>query len=442
MADQHSARRSPSFDMGIPNALVEAPDLGRASAVSLFRSRNPLAARPLPGSMKDGRRNRRAGVRERFGLAKVLQRRARARVAQLLAMAGVRVDGDAPWDMRVHDSRVHARIVAHGSLGLGEAYMDGWWDAEDLDGFLFRVLDARLDGRVGGIDDAALYVQSKFMNLQNSLRARVVGERHYDLGNDLFRSMLGQRMVYSCGYWKNADDLDTAQEAKLDLVCRKLGLAPGMRVLDIGCGWGEALEFAATHYGVSGVGVTISNEQAQFARDLCAGLPVEIRLQDYRELDERFDRIWSIGMFEHVGVKNYRNYFEVTRRCLADDGLNLVHTIGGNESTNHTDPWIEKYIFPNSMLPSAMQIGAAHEGLFVMEDWHNFGADYDRTLMAWRANFESAWPGLRDEYGERFYRMWRFYLSASAATFRCRRNQLWQIVLSPNGVTQGYPSLR
>jgi len=441
MANQQSARRTPSADMGIPDALVETPDLGRAGAVNLFRPRQSPAARPPPRSKNDARRNGRGGM-ERFGLARMLQKTAQDRVAQLLATAGVRIDDDAPWDMRVHDSRVYSRIIAHGSLGLGEAYMDGWWDAEDLDGFLERVLAARLDHCVGGFDDAALYVQSKLINLQNGLRARVVGKRHYDLGNDLFRAMLGRRLVYSCGYWKNAADLDAAQEAKLDLVCRKLGLRPGLRVLDIGCGWGEALEFAATRYGVSGVGVTISKEQATFARDLCAGLPIEIRLQDYRELDEPFDRIWSIGMFEHVGIKNYRNYFEVTRRCLAADGLNLLHTIGGNESTNHTDPWIEKYIFPNSMIPSAMQIGAAHEGLFVMEDWHNFGADYDRTLMAWRANFESAWPDLQEKYGERFYRMWRFYLSASAASFRCRRNQLWQIVLSPNGVAQGYASPR
>jgi cyclopropane-fatty-acyl-phospholipid synthase len=253
--------------------------------------------------------------------------------------------------------------------------------------------------------------------------------------------------VYSCGYWKNATDLDAAQEAKLDLVCRKLGLAPGQRVLDIGCGWGEALKFAAERHGVHGVGVTVSEEQAQFARELCAGLPVEIRVQDYREVGkgdggERFDRIWSIGMFEHVGVKNYRAYFETVRRCLAADGLTLLHTIGGNLSTNHTDPWIAKYIFPNSMIPSAQQLAAASEGLFVIEDWHNFGADYDRTLMAWRANFDAAWPSLRERYGERFQRMWRFYLAASAATFRSRRDQLWQVVLSPSGVAGGYVAPR
>lgn len=370
------------------------------------------------------------------------QARAHARIESLLNLAGVRIDGDAPTDMRVHDAQLYSRILQHGSLGLGEAYMDGWWDADDLDGFLFRLLDTRLDERVGGVEDAWLYLMARFLNLQRGRRAYVIGERHYDLGNDLFQAMLGKRLVYSCGYWKDAADLDAAQEAKLELIFRKLGLAPGMRVLDIGCGWGEALKLAAERYGVSGVGVTVSQEQAEYARDICRGLPVEIRLADYRELDESFDRVFSIGMFEHVGVKNYETYFKVARRCTVEDGLFLLHTIGSNVSSNHTDPWIAKYIFPNSMVPSAEQIANASEGVFVTEDWHNFGADYDRTLMAWRHNFESAWPTLEPSYGERFRRMWRFYLSASAALFRSRRDQLWQLVMSPRGVRGGYRAPR
>jgi cyclopropane-fatty-acyl-phospholipid synthase len=320
--------------------------------------------------------------------------------------------------------------------------MDGWWDTGDLDGFLFRLLDTRLDERVGGWEDAWLHIKSRLLNLQRGQRAYEIGERHYDLGNDLFQAMLGQRLVYSCGYWKDADNLDDAQVAKLELIFRKLELKPGMRVLDIGCGWGEALKLAAERHGVSGVGVTVSQEQADYAREICRGLPVEIRLADYRTLDESFDRVFSIGMFEHVGVKNYKTYFDVARRCTADDGLFVLHCIGSNVSSNHTDPWIAKYIFPNSMIPSAEQIAAASEGVFVTEDWHNFGADYDRTLMAWRANFDRAWGSLSARYGERFRRMWRFYLSASAAAFRARRDQLWQLVMSPRGVRGGYRAPR
>jgi len=370
----------------------------------------------------------------------------RKRVIALLESAGVHPGGGEPADPRIHDERFYARVLSQGSLGLGESYMDGWWDVDSLDGLLARLIDARLDQRVQGWASRLDDVRAWLLNLQTASRARVVGKRHYDIGNDLFHRMLGRRMVYSCGYWRQARDLDAAQEAKLDLVCRKLGLQPGMRVLDIGCGWGEALQYAAERYGVSGVGVTISREQAEYARRLCDGLPIEIRLQDYREIDEPFDRIFSIGMFEHVGVRNYHNYFELARRCLADDpatggGLFLLHSIGSNRSVRHTDPWIGRYIFPNSMLPSAAQIAGAVEGLFVIEDWHGFGVYYDRTLQAWRDNIEAAWNALPD-YDVRFQRMWRFYLCASMAVFRTRRAQLWQLVLSPRGVPGGYASVR
>ncbi len=376
----------------------------------------------------------------------------RDRVQSLLADAEVHIgDRAAPapheCDLQVHDNRLYARLLAQGSLGLGESYMDGWWDARSLDGLLYRLLDARTDQRVPGIADWFDRLRAGLMNLQTRHRAFTVGERHYDLGNDLYRAMLGRRMVYSCGYWQGANTLDGAQEAKLDLVCRKLGLQPGMRVLDIGCGWGEALKFAAENYGVSGVGITISHEQAALARSLCAGLPIEIRVQDYRDLDERFDRSFSLGMFEHVGIRNYRRFFDIARRCLHLDGkwgpgLFLLHTIGTNVSVNRTDPWIARYIFPNSMLPSAAQIAAASEGRFVIEDWHGFGTDYDQTLQAWRDNIERAWPSLPSRYDERFRRMWRFYLAASMATFRTRRSQLWQVVMSPRGIPGGYSAPR
>ena len=370
------------------------------------------------------------------------EERFRSRLQDLLADADIRVDGARAWDLRIHDPGLPARLLSGGSLALGESYMDGAWDADSLDGFLHRLLLAGVDRKVHGFADLRLAVLARLFNLQRGQRSYDVGERHYDLGNDLYAAMLGKRLVYSCGYWREAADLDAAQEAKLDLCCRKLGLRPGMTLLDIGCGWGEMLKFAAQRYGVSGVGVTISREQAEFARGLCEGLPVDIRVQDYRELDERFDRIVSIGMFEHVGVKNYPAYFEVARRCLDDDGLFLLHSIGGNLSRTHTDPWIAKYIFPNSMLPSAAQLTAAAEGHFVIEDWHNFGADYDRTLQAWRANVEAAWHALPARYDERFRRMWRYYLAGSMASFRARLIQLWQVVLSPRGVPGGYVASR
>ena len=359
------------------------------------------------------------------------------RIQRLLDAADVRLDGGRAWDIQVHDESFPDRVLAHGSLGLGESYMDGSWDAVELDSMLCRLLDARLDCRVRTLDDYWFAARSRLLNLPKR-RAFEIGRRHYDLGNDLYRAMLGCRLVYSCAYWPQARDLDQAQEHKLDLICRKLLLEPGLRVLDIGCGWGEALRFAADRYGISGVGITVSEQQAAYARELCRGLPIAIHLQDYRQVSGRFDRIFSIGMFEHVGVANYRRYFELARERLQDDGLFLLHTIANNVSVRSTDPWIGKYIFPNSMLPSAAQITAALEGLFVIEDWHGFGTDYDRTLQAWRDNIERAWPALGAYYDERFRRMWRYYLSASMATFRVRRSQLWQIVLSPRGRRGGY----
>jgi cyclopropane-fatty-acyl-phospholipid synthase len=360
------------------------------------------------------------------------------RAVNLLEHAGIHIDGPEPTDLQVHDERLYARVFAHGSLGLGESYMDGWWDADDLPGMFTRMLRAQLDDELKTLDTLIAHLKARFINLQRGDNAFEIGRAHYDLGNDLFQAMLGKRLVYSCGYWAQASNLDDAQVAKLDLICRKLRLQPGQRVLDIGCGWGEALKYAAEHYGIEGVGITVSQEQAEFARELCTGLPVEIRLQDYRDLNEPFDAIFSVGMFEHVGPLNYRTYFEMARRCLREDGLFLLHSIGNNSSPSRPDPWIEKYIFPNSVIPASSQVTEALQGLFVMEDWHNFGADYDLTLTAWRANFDAAWPRLSALYDERFRRMWHFYLAVSAAVFRSRRDQLWQLTLSPRGVPGGY----
>ena len=265
---------------------------------------------------------------------------------------------------------------------------------------------------------------------------------HYDLSTDLFQCMLDKRMTYTSAYWNNAADLDEAQERKLDLTCRKLYLQPGMQVLDIGCGWGSFAKFAAEKYGVHVTGITVSNDQVKIGNELCAGLPVHIVFKDYREITGQYDRIVSLGMFEHVGYKKYRRFMMIVNQSLRDNGLFLLHTIGGNKSVTRIDPWLDKYIFHGAMLPSIRQIGQAIEGLFVMEDWHNFSADYDRTLMAWYQRFQQHWPTLRNKFDDRFFRLWKYYLLMCAGSFRSRYNQLWQIVLAKNGVPGGYMSIR
>ena len=362
---------------------------------------------------------------------------------ELLALAGVEINGPHPWDIQGHNEDFYHRVLTQGSLGLGESYMDGWWDCKELDQFFDRIIRADLEHKVKLNWQLLIKaLAARIVNLQSRGRAFQIGERHYDIGNDLFQNMLDKRLTYSCAYWKDVQTLDEAQENKLDMICQKIGLKSGMRILDIGCGWGSFAKYAAEKYGATVVGITVSKEQVALGKDLCKGLPVEIRLQDYRDINESFDCIVSVGMIEHVGYKNYKAYMKCAHRCLRDEGLFLLHTIGGNESVFAPEPWTNKYIFPNGMLPSIRQIGAAIEGLFVMEDWHNFSTDYDKTLMVWHRNFVNSWDKIKSNYDERFYRMWKYFLLSSAGAFRARKNQLWQIVLSKGGTVGGYASVR
>lgn len=361
------------------------------------------------------------------------------KLEKLLAPAGVRINGNQPFDMQIHHPEAATRILRQGTLGLGETYMDGFWDSEQLDVMVEKLLVSRLDASARQNWSArTFHFAARMINLQSKARAAMVAKRHYDIGNDLFERMLDPSMNYSCGYWLQADTLAGAQQDKMELVARKLQLQPGMKLLDIGCGWGGMARHAAEHFGVEVTGITISREQAALARQRVAGLPVEILECDYREVRGKFDRIVSIGMFEHVGYKNYESFFRHCRQLLADDGLVLLHTIGGNESSAHTDPWINRYIFPNGMLPSIAQLGKAIEAHFVMEDWHNFGAWYDPTLMAWHDNINRSWDQLGDRYNERFRRMWNYYLLSCAGAFRARRMQLWQLVLSTGNLPGVY----
>lgn len=364
-------------------------------------------------------------------------------IERVLDGTGITLNGTNPFDPQVKNEDFYPRVLRHGSLGLGEAYMDGWWDCERLDEFFYRILGSEADKKAGLdwqlVAGAAL---NRITNVGASSKAFEVAERHYNIGNDLYEAMLDKRLTYTCGYWKDATDLDSAQEAKLSLVCQKIGLKPGHHVLDIGSGWGCFIKYAAENFGAQATGVTVSGSQKELADRLCQGLPAETLLIDYRGINGEFDAVVSLGMVEHVGYKNYRTYMKVAHKVLKNNGIFLLHAIGGNRSVKGTDRWISKYIFPNSMIPSLSQLAKAAEGLFVIEDVHNFGADYDKTLMSWYRNIDDNWSNLKSKYSNRFYRMWTYYLLSCAGSFRARKNQLWQIVLSKQGVEGGYQSIR
>ncbi|MEK7582069.1 MAG: cyclopropane fatty acyl phospholipid synthase [Patescibacteria group bacterium] len=362
--------------------------------------------------------------------------------------AGIEINGSRPSDIIVRDERFYTRVLAHGSLGLGEAYMDGWWDSRELEESFNHGLSARLDERIFTWRTLFSVLPSILMTLLKDFGSKAqsynIDAHHYGIGNDLYKAMLDPYMAYTCGYWKNVRNLNDAQKEKFDLICRKIGLARGMSVLDLGCGWGGFLKYAAEQYGINGVGVTITKNQVTLGNEMCKGFPVEIKHMDYRDVEGSFDRVISIGLLEHVGPKYHRTFFEQARKRVKNNGLVLVHTIGGHKSRRYVEPWMNKYIFPGGVVPSLEQISHALQDLFIMEDWHNFGYDYYKTLMAWFENFDRAWPELKKsgKYDDRFYRMWKYYLLSTAGAFKARRLQLWQIVLSPKGVSGGYKSVR
>lgn len=360
-----------------------------------------------------------------------------------LATADVQINGDRPWDIQVCNEKFYPRILLQGPISLGETYVEGWWECQELDEFFSRIFRGGVYAQItpNNFDALRAKIINKFANLQTESDSFQLGEKHYDLNNELFKSILDKSMTCSCGYWKDAKTLDEAQEAKLDLVCHKLKLQSGMTVLDLGCGWGSFMKYAAEKYGVSCVGLTVSREQVKLGEELCQGLPVKFILQDYRQCEGKFDRVVSIEMLEHVGYKNHRAFMEVCHRCLSDDGLFLLETIGSSSSMTYGDSWFNKYLV-YSVPPSIAQIGNATEYLFVMEDLHNFGADFVPTELSWLNNFEENWEKLKPKYGEDLYRKWKFFFYYSASAFKSRYLQVWQIVFSKNGVVGGYQSVR
>ncbi len=371
-------------------------------------------------------------------------------VTDLLAIAGITIVTDNQstkndWDIIIKHPGFYDRLVKHGSLGLGESYMDGWWECKDLEGFFERVIKFDLGDKYYGKLRLDNIFEMARVKLLPSSDPYEVGRKHYDNGNDLYENMLGSSMAYSCGYYKDTDKLDEAQIAKYQLICDKLHLEKGMSVIDIGSGWGGLLAYMVQKYEVKATGLTVSVEQKKYVELTYPELEIDIHLLDYQEYcsvsDQEFDRVVSVGMFEHVGLSNYKDYMMSCKKLLKDDGLSLLHTIGNKKTDTGRDPWIDTYIFPNGKIPSASQITNSFEGLLVLEDWHNFGLYYEKTLLDWLENFRTNWPKIKDNYGDRFYRMWTYYLLSCAGAFRAKKLELWQIVLSKNP-TKVYKGVR
>ena len=355
----------------------------------------------------------------------------------LLLETGVKINGSDRWDIQVRDDRFYTHVLNNGSLGLGESYMEGWWDCTRIDEFICRLLKGNIGEKLrGNLHVLLFYLSSRIFNLQSFARAGIIARRHYDIGNDLFLSFLDYYNQYSCAYFQGTNDLTEAQRKKLNLICRKINLQRGDHVLDIGCGWGGFARYAAEHYGCSVTAVNISEEQIRYAQEHCKDLPVTILHQDYRQIQGQFDKIVSVGMFEHVGQKNYRTFMEIVHRALKGNGIFLLHTIGSNVSRVNCDPWLNRYIFPNGMLPSIAQIGRAVENLFVIEDVHNLAPHYNKTLMRWNNRFQEAWSVLSEKYDRIFKRMWEYYLLSCAGAFCARHIQVWQIVMTKGSAVQ------
>jgi cyclopropane-fatty-acyl-phospholipid synthase len=370
----------------------------------------------------------------------------KTKAIKMFAKADIKIDGNREWDIQVHDERFYSSLLFHGSVALGETYVNGWWDCKNVEQFIYRVLHYRLVNprtyELQHFGSSFLkntrFISKYIINAQSVKRASRDVKYHYNLGNDLFRATLGQSMTYTCGYFKNTKDLDEAQLNKMDLVCKKLHLKKGMTVLDIGCGWGSLAKHMSSKYGVKVVGITLSENQVKYARRHCKGEDVKIVLCDYRDYVGKFDRIVSIEMIEHVGAKNLKEFMHKANANLKEDGLMLLQFDGKAESINWNYSWIEKYIFPGTVTPSLKQITTSAEGLFTLVDLHDFTKDYHLTMNCWHSNFLKNWDDIKDSYDDRFFRLWKFYLTMCPATALANTQHLWQIVLQKNNSEKQY----
>lgn len=355
----------------------------------------------------------------------------------------------------VHDPRFYRRTVLASTLGLADAYANRDFETPDLETLLTLLAAHARNAREKAFAEDRLppmqhplawwlQVLCRSTDQQSPRRSKRVGRNHYDLSVSMYERMLGPSMAYSCGYWnEDARNLDEAQFNKYELLCRKLGLKRGMRILEIGCGWGGFAAYAIKKYDVTVVGVSISKRQIAYIQsrhaELCEAGALDVRFMDYRDIPrdfpEAFDAAVSIGMFEHVGPRHYDAYMRVAWRALKPGGKFLLHTIVGNGGI---DPFVWYRVFIGGVLPMEWQVARVAKRYFVLENLENFGYDYYLTLNAWRENYKKAYQQLNESPDERESRFWEFYLTFCAVLFKVRLLQLNQYVFSRGGETYGY----
>jgi cyclopropane-fatty-acyl-phospholipid synthase len=371
-------------------------------------------------------------------------------VRSLAQRAHLRINGDRSFDPQIPPHlipQLAVRVLLGGSRAWGEAYMDGWWTADDVTELTARLLEYRVAKRPVAIPEFVLRMQELFRDRQSAARSVENIQNHYDAGEEFFGAVLGKPMVYSCGYaGRGASSLSAMQRDKMDLTIEKTAVRPGDTLLDVGCGYGELLYRAATKYGARAYGVTLSEDQFEHGIRLCEGVDAHPLKMNYLDMLKEFGpgyfkRIVSVGMFEHVGPEHYREYFQTIHDLLDDDGVFTHHSIYTSGGAGR-DPWIDAYIFRGGVLPRAAQVDEAIEGLFEIRDVHEFGRDYYTTNLYWLDNLVRHKEAIVEQFGIRFYRMMHYAYSIFAACFKTRRTLLQQRVLVKPGTHLDYKTVR
>lgn len=338
-------------------------------------------------------------------------------------------------DIIVNNNNFYTKLLKHGEIGLGESYVDKDWDSNNLEETLYNLIINQKKIENAIIKNSPNLIIKKLLDIPSDIFSTDNTKNdikfHYDIGNKLYENMLGKSMLYSCAYfYKQGLSLDEAQYAKLDLIAKKLNLKEGMRVLDIGCGFGTAAIYLSKKFNVNILGISLSKEQINYFNSIYTGTQVQVIYKDYRELtrehNNSYDCIYSIGMFEHIGINNHIDYYNKCFKLLKTNGTMLIHTIVSNKRLYSHNSWITKYIFPGAELPHISDFTKKYTDNWLLQDLQCIGKSYSKTLLAWKKNINDS--SVFNNYDDKFKRTWNYYLLLCSAAFRAREITVFQLV--------------